>query len=241
MNNEFEMLIEEHENLDLFLNNKELVFVPELRDFKVPNEAFLDYVSPRYLESFTHEFNSFLTTNLKWKLPKLYKLRRICNAETSAKCDQMVVEYLEANNKKIEDFIQKNTFTKTECLEMMKSFGLKITEAYNNLPLEKNSIKEAYGLLCAKLLKSLEPALDQKGIKKSSDEQINLFGELMNGSAELDVNNELKSALIKFKEDFNSNFDKVVKKETGKANVWLIIGVIVIVIRILLFLARNGR
>ncbi len=227
----FDALLEAHEDLSNFINKKELYYSSNFNDFQIPNDEFLEWVSPKFYESFVISIDEGAKTDLTWKLTRLMKTKMICNDEYRAKCEAKitevftgVVEYI----RNIKDGVDSGNMSSVN--DSFRFYKKAWIEAFNLLKGEDAVLREEF----AQLSYDMAIPFKNDSLKENKASNVEIFDAVFLDLPSINCSPELKAKIQSASKEFISK----VKKEVNKGT---IITVVVVILIILKWIIRAAR
>jgi hypothetical protein len=224
--------IKAHKFLGDFILNEEFLHNTSFDNFTENDPAFLEWISPKFYDRYVSLINKALTNNSLWILPKLMRLKLICDDVTAEKCREQSRAVLRNIVSKLKDAkaeieLHNNTKPMYELIPYYESIWI---DTFNALPDQDSAIREEFAQ------ESYNVALKFKddSIKQNVESNIEIFDAVMMVLVDINCSADLKNQI-------NDTSAKFIKKLNKAVNYRVILTVVFIVFIILKFLIRLSR
>jgi len=222
---QYENILSQHDDLNAFITKRDIYYSTSFDDFSNDDTGFLEWISPKFYDSFKSVLEQAFTVNHIWKIAKLQKIKKVCTAEYAKKCDDMIIDVIDGMMYRVRKLQAKRTpegLTTEQTVE--KSFGEAWTNLVNYRAKSVPEISQEYGQLGLELGKYFLKREDIINAKK-------IMLSLKNINASQEVKYEIK---------INTPGNDILAEEgmsTGRIALSVIIAIIAI-IRLIVALAR---
>jgi hypothetical protein len=222
---QYENILSQHEDLNSFITKNEVYYSTSFDDFLTDDTGFLDWISPKFYDSFKAVIEDAFTLNHIWKIARLQKIKKVCTLDYAKKCDDLINEVIDGMMFRVREIHAKRNpagMTTEEAVD--KSFGEAWTNLVNYRAKTVKDLGQEYGQLGLELGKYFLKREDIINCKK-------IMLSLKNINASQEVKYDIK---------INTPGNDILADEgmsTGRV-VFSVIIAIIAVIRLIAVLAR---
>ncbi|PCJ67716.1 MAG: hypothetical protein COA58_00855 [Bacteroidetes bacterium] len=212
---QYENILSQHEDLNAFITKNEIFYSTNFDDFITDEDKFLDWISPKYFQSFKTVVEEAFSINHIWKIARLQKMKRVCTPEYAAKCDQLINEVIDGVMFRVRELHAKRTPAGMSIEEAVeKSFGESWTNLINYKSKNDSDLSQEYAQLGLDIGKRFYKREDIINCKK-----VLLSLKNINASQELKYNIKMSSPGLN-------------TAETSQSSGRVIIGVVIAIIAV---------
>lgn len=227
MTQDFEAILIEHETLNKLIKDNDLNTFAKFPTLDIFSPEFIDWMSPKYYDSFMTIYNTHIGSKSESKVVKLINSPWFCNTEAKEKLVSFLMPRIEATEKLSTDL--KLQIAGNKDLEVI----IKVSGALANdvltylnkaiIKIDYPSIKEKKNIIVDNALSVCE---ELKQYKRSSTVEFTFFNGLLE-----------KIKTINFNEAQQQRYDACVSKSKSSSNKYIIISVIVGIIALIRLIA----
>ena len=228
MRENFESILQEHETLNKLIKEKDLNTFTKFPSKDNFSSEFIDWLSPKYQESFLEIYNTHLGTKKEAKVVKLINSTWFCNPETTENIVEFLLPRLEATKVLSQELAKKIDGNKDleVILKVSDSLVNNVLTYVNKAIFEKDhpKIQEKKNEIVDNCLAVCD---ELKRYKASSEIEFSMFNGILD---------RLRS--IKMNETQQLRYNSFLKKSQSSSNKYVIVTVIIVIIALIRLIAR---